>query len=66
MKCARCKREPKEIQEYIIAAKQVGTTPDKYVKSEEGTYNRKAETFYCTNCYIRVGMPSGKAPELED
>lgn len=57
--CKVCGRKPDEINEYITSAKYEGCTPEEYVKSTEGTYDRKTNKFYCTECYIKVGMPSG-------
>lgn len=61
MKCKVCNKEPKDIEEYVVAAKIHNTTPEEYVKNEEATYNPKTKKFFCTTCYIKVGMPSGKA-----
>lgn len=59
--CKRCGKKPDEIQEYVDAAKEDNMTPESYVRSCEGTYNPKTGLFYCTSCYIKVGMPLGKA-----
>jgi hypothetical protein len=61
MKCKLCKKKPSEISEYIDAAEDEGITPDDYVKSQEGTFNHDTGFFYCTSCYIAVGMPLGTA-----
>jgi len=61
IQCKRCGREPKKITEYIISAEDYGCTPDEYVVREEGTYNERTQEFYCTRCYISVGMPLGRA-----
>ena len=37
-------------------------TPTDYVRREEGTYNPESFQFFCTSCYIRIGMPNGRAP----
>jgi len=64
MRCKVCGREPHEIPEYIDA---VAEEPDEfsdeedYVRQEEGTYNPLTGFFYCTECYIRIGMPLGTA-----
>lgn len=56
--CTGCKKHPSEIDEYVELALVEETTPDAYVRSEEGTYNRKNGHFLCTGCYIAAGMPS--------
>lgn len=61
-----CKREPKEIQEYVMMARERYITPSRYVWLEEGTLNRDNGHFCCTECYIKIGQPSSpmgwKAP----
>ena len=59
--CAVCHRAPKDISEYVDAAKDEETDVDSYVRKEEGTYNRYSGHFYCTLCYIKIGMPLGEA-----
>lgn len=61
MKCKVCGKEPHELSEYITAAISEGMTPAEYVREEEGTYNPETELFYCSPCYVKVGMPLGKA-----
>lgn len=61
MYCIKCKRKPSEIQEYVEAAKECKCAPERYVEIEEGTYNREQGVFYCTECYVAVGMPLGVA-----
>ena len=56
--CAYCKKLPAEIEEYIEGAEQLETTPDDYVRREEGTFNPANGHFACTECYIATGMPS--------
>ena len=34
---------------------------DTYVRENEGTYNPDTGYFYCTDCYIKIGMPLGTA-----
>lgn len=58
MKCSGCGKRPAEIAEYREAAMALGTTPNDYVRTEEGTYNSANEHFLCTECYIAAGMPS--------
>lgn len=56
-----CGREFNEIEEYIESAKEENMTIEDYIKNEEGTYNPSNGHFYCTRCYIKLGMPLGKA-----
>ena len=63
--CRKCGRWPHEIDEYVDFAREEGITPEEYVKQEEGTFNELTGEFYCTDCYIAVGMPLGKAGEEE-
>ncbi|WP_020621054.1 hypothetical protein [Paenibacillus daejeonensis] len=56
--CIGCDKHPDEIEEYIEAAELNDMTPVEYVLEEEGTYNGfEPERFYCTECYIKAGMP---------
>lgn len=64
MVCANCHRTPDELQEYVDAALDEDMTPIQYVVENEGTFSPKFNTFYCTNCYILVGMPRGQAPRI--
>jgi hypothetical protein len=64
--CARCKRHPEEIEEYLIAAKEEETTPTKYIKTGEGTYDDATGLFWCTDCYCILGCPTGKAYVIPD
>jgi hypothetical protein len=61
--CAECLRAPGDISEYVSSA-QLSTreeTPEEYVMREEGTYNPHQRTFWCTQCYLKIGMPLGIA-----
>jgi len=53
-----CKRYPDMIPEYVEAAAYDEVTPDEYVRTEEGTYNRENGHFACTECYVNLGMPT--------
>ena len=59
--CASCNKKPEEIREYIVMAKVEDLTPSENVILNEGTYNRSTGHFYCTDCYIKLGMPKGRA-----
>lgn len=63
MECFKCLKEPQQLAEYIEGAKEYETTPEEYVKTEEGTYNPETNTFCCTDCYIKIGMPSKPSPD---
>ena len=56
--CIGCGKKPTEIAEYVEAAEHEDMTPDSYVRSEEGTYNRESNRFACTKCYVELGMPA--------
>lgn len=55
--CGVCGRTPPEIDEYCEAAETLGMSADTYVRSEEGTYNADEDAFFCTACYVKIGMP---------
>lgn len=59
--CKGCGKSPDEIPEYVLLANELELTPNLAVITEEGTYNRRTGRFYCTDCYIKAGMPLGKA-----
>jgi hypothetical protein len=56
--CIGCNKHPDEIEEYVEFAAMEEMTPDDYVRQEEGTYNQDNGHFTCTECYIKIGMPS--------
>lgn len=58
IRCIGCNKQPHEIEEYTEMASDEGMTPEQYVRSEEGTFNRENGHFACTTCYINMGMPS--------
>ena len=59
--CKICGKEPKDIDEYCALAKEDCMTPDNWVSQEEGTFNFETGQFYCTECYVKIGMPLGTA-----
>ena len=59
--CVGCGKAPDEIDEYLDAAHECGTSPIDYVMENEGTLNRSNGHFYCTECYIEAGEPLGVA-----
>lgn len=61
LKCKLCGKKPCEISEYRSGAFSDGITADEYVIKEEGTLNKNTGKFYCTSCYVKLGMPSGIA-----
>ena len=61
IKCKECGKQPHEIEEYVANSIVEYMTPAQFVQQEEGTYNHKTGLFYCTRCYIKVGMPLGTA-----
>ena len=56
--CVGCKHRPGDLDEYVNAAADDETTPDEYVKEEEGTYNPENGHFLCTVCYFKAGCPA--------
>jgi hypothetical protein len=60
-KCKSCGKKPEELDEYVQPAEELGITPERYVVTEEGTYNPETGLFFCTPCYVKAGMPLGKA-----
>ncbi len=58
--CTGCGKHPADLLEYSLPAKDEGISPDEYVMSEEGTYNKSNGHFLCTNCYVEAGMPSSE------
>ena len=56
--CTGCNKRPAELAEYVEMGKLEDMTPDDFVRSEEGTFNRENGHFLCTPCYVRAGMPS--------
>ena len=56
--CIGCGKMPSQIPEYVEAAKPCNITPEQYVIEDEGTYNNENGHFACTDCYVKMGMPS--------
>lgn len=56
--CIGCDKKPEEIDEYVQCGKQNNMTPAQFVRTEEGTFNRRTGDFCCTSCYIKLGQPS--------
>lgn len=66
MQCIGCQKKPSEISEYVFTAKLLGySSAEEFVKEEEGTYDPVSEAFYCTDCYIKAGMPLNREWQLE-
>ena len=61
MMCKVCGKAPEEIDEYIDMGNDAEMTPEEFVRQEEGTFNPETGMFYCTECYIKIGMPLGTA-----
>lgn len=61
LQCKLCGLEPHELKSVNKFAKENGMTPEEFVRELEGTYNKETELFYCDDCYIKLGMPLGKA-----
>lgn len=61
IKCKKCNKSPNEIKSVVMGATLEMKDPEEYVKENEGTYNEQTGEFYCDDCYIKVGMPLGKA-----
>lgn len=61
-RCKGCGKSPYEIMEYVHICKAEGyESPEEFVRQEEGTFNPSTGLFWCTDCYIKAGMPKGKA-----
>jgi hypothetical protein len=63
-RCRLCRKAPGEIDEYVFRAKDESNyfkDADDVVRQDEGTYNPETGQFYCTDCYVKAGMPRGTA-----
>ena len=60
-KCVVCGKKVEDILIYRLMAEEEGLTPEEFVINNEGTYNREKDIFCCDGCYIKIGMPLGKA-----
>lgn len=56
--CIGCNKHPDQIEEYQPNETESGLNAEDYVRQEEGTYNPFNGHFLCTDCYIKVGMPT--------
>lgn len=61
-RCKGCGKTPEELQEYKELAEVNGyESAEQAVRMEEGTFDPSTGLFYCTACYVKAGMPLGKA-----
>lgn len=63
-RCKICGKRPAELEEYAERARTESKyfkDADDVVRKDEGTYNRETGAFYCTDCYVDIGMPVGTA-----
>ena len=61
-RCKGCGKTPEQLQEYVDLARDGGyESPEQAVREQEGTFDPATGLFYCTDCYIKAGMPLGKA-----
>lgn len=58
--CKICGKKANEIEEYKLQAKIDESTPESIARGD-GTYNFMTNQFYCTVCYVKIGMPLGTA-----
>lgn len=49
--CTGCNKTPDQIPEYVDEARESETTPDAYVRTEEGTYN-SANGHFLFECVV--------------
>ena len=59
--CVGCGKKPEQLEEFAIMGKEYDQTAEEYLIKEEGTLNKENGHFYCTDCYIKAGMPLGRA-----
>ena len=58
--CVGCDKTPDQLPEYVSIAEEEGMSPDEFVRTEEGTYNKENGHFLCTPCYVDAGMPASR------
>lgn len=61
-RCVRCGRAPAQISEYQPEVTGEEMSAEEFVWAEEGTLNHENGHFWCTDCYIQIGLPLGTAP----
>lgn len=60
--CVICGKTPDELMEYNMLAEEEGyDNPTAAMMANEGTVNDALKLFCCTDCYVKIGMPRGKA-----
>jgi nitrate reductase cytochrome c-type subunit len=60
-KCKICGCKPCQIMEYVNISDTQKISMTEWIESKENTLNKKSNEFYCTECYIKIGMPLGTA-----
>lgn len=58
--CPECKKDPTELKEIQFHAEQEEMSEFQFIKEMDGTYCKHTGLFLCTDCYIKLGMPSNK------
>ncbi len=53
--CFNCGRRASEIPEYLAEMPEFSPAEMAF---GDGTYNRETNHFCCTECYIKIGMPT--------
>jgi len=62
VRCKGCGRKPEEILEYkTLVLENDYESEEEAVICGEGTFNPRTGEFYCTECYVKAGMPLGRA-----
>lgn len=59
--CAVCHKQPHEFSIYVAYAEMEDMTAEDFIYQYEGTFNYRTNLFYCDKCYVKIGMPPGKA-----
>lgn len=60
--CIVCGKKANDLIEYVELAEMEGyKDANEAVVKNEGTYNKEDNTFYCTPCYIKAGLPRNLA-----
>ena len=61
IRCKECGKHPDDIEEYQAYEDHNCISAVEFVQTGEGTYNSGTGFFWCTSCYINIGMPLGTA-----
>lgn len=57
MICKGCSKRPHELEEFREMADIFEMTAEAYIEAHEETFEAQTRRFFCTDCWLKAGMP---------